>query len=90
MTAAWDDVVEAVTANVARARGETSDRLADRLDADLTAELGFDSIEVLGIWAELERFFPLSEGELAVSQAITIRTIAQVLTALPAAKRAAT
>ena len=79
MTDGLAGAFEAVVDTVARARREPPDRLAGRLDADLMTELGFDSIELLGLWAELEERYMLAEGELAVSQAVTIRAIAQVL-----------
>jgi 3-hydroxyacyl-[acyl-carrier-protein] dehydratase len=70
-----DKVIE----TVACIAGEPPERLRDRCDADLSNELGIDSIHILGIWCDLEERFGIPQGELGISQPMTIRAIAQQL-----------
>lgn len=71
-----DPHVQAVIGTVARVGSIPVDRLGDRLDADLAIQLGFDSLQILEIWATLESEFGLWPGALGVAQPATLRMIA--------------
>jgi acyl carrier protein len=50
--------------------------IAPRLDSDLVADLGFDSLQVLELVAELEDRFEIS---IPLDNVPTVRTVAQVV-----------
>ena len=73
------DVDAAVLRCVARAQGGQVERLQQRMDADLMQEIGFDSLQLVAIWCELEECFALETGTLGATQAVTMRSIAEEL-----------
>lgn len=68
--------------DVARVSGGTPERIAGLVDADLVERCGLDSIQVLEVWATLERRFGLADGALGVSQPLTVAGIAAEVTRL--------
>lgn len=71
----WAAVVETASG----ATGLSAERLRQRPGADLVAELGLDSLQLLEIWVALEGRFGLERGALGVTQAITLGAIAAEL-----------
>ena len=74
--------IRAILDAVSSVRIDAHDHRTISLDADLAADLGLDSIEILGIWVGLETAFGLPEGELGVTQALTIRSLADEMSRL--------
>ena len=69
-------VVAVVAERVAALRGESPSLVARRIDADLGAELGLDSLQMLGLYVTIEEQFGLAAGHLGVAQSVTIRSVA--------------
>lgn len=69
-------VVAVVTEHVAALRAEPAGQTALRIDADLSSELGLDSLQILRLCMEIEQQFGLAAGHLGVAQSATIRALA--------------